>query len=164
MRCVLAAVVGVVFCVAVGSLVLSGEHTTAVSAERASVASVLDAAGVRQARAPDVRVSGVPVSFRSSEKGPSESSRTAGDQSRMPPGIKAGPRAAGGEGLGTTAAVSQRPASAPRVRISSTSTSAHNRTSQRSFVTFIHVPKMGGTSLRKLFCELRTGSWLCPFP
>lgn len=161
MRCVLAAVVGVVFCVAVGSLVLSGEHTTAVSAERASVASVLDAAGVRQARTPDVRVSGGPVSFRS------ESSRTAGDapdQSRMPPGIEAGPRAAGGEGLGTTAAVPPRSASAPRVRISSPSTSAHNRTSQRSFVTFIHVPKMGGTSLRKLFCELRTGSWLCPFP
>lgn len=33
----------------------------------------------------------------------------------------------------------------------------------RVFLAFLHIPKMGGTTVRKLFCELRAGRWACPY-
>lgn len=33
----------------------------------------------------------------------------------------------------------------------------------RHLLAFIHIPKMGGTTVRKLFCEIRLERWECPF-
>eukprot|EP00306_Pavlova_sp_CCMP459_P008807 CAMPEP_0185162682 /NCGR_PEP_ID=MMETSP1139-20130426/6900_1 /TAXON_ID=298111 /ORGANISM="Pavlova sp., Strain CCMP459" /LENGTH=580 /DNA_ID=CAMNT_0027728017 /DNA_START=94 /DNA_END=1836 /DNA_ORIENTATION=+ len=41
--------------------------------------------------------------------------------------------------------------------------SAPSLLGNRTFVAFVHIPKMGGTTLRKLFCELRGARWTCPY-
>lgn len=161
-----AVVVGVALCVAVGSLIFGSEHTTLVAGERGGT--------TEHSRA--VTVDGS-VRFADGDSG--RSSELLSGSSGASGAVLAGAQpvrhvTVTKDRSGDAARLSTAwlPASLPSLSAATTSSSGgtapalasnRNAATPRHFLVFIHVPKMGGTSLRKLFCGLRTDSWVCPY-
>lgn len=154
-----AGVVSVALCVAVVSLASGGERIALIVGERGAAGSAPSA--LRASPSPHARASGAPggragASEQRGASGAPELLRTSA--ALAPVGSSRIHEAARRHAAG---AVAPPPHFAPPA--SAGSAHARNSSSPRHFLAFIHVPKMGGTSLRKLFCELRSASWLCPY-